>query len=130
LSPDNYEGEKMNDTNNDRAIVLIVEDEEWIREGMESSVEALGYRVMVAEDGAVAVAAAERVRPHLILTEEEMPDFYELTKRLREHPTLLNVPIVIVNPDAEDDTRYGDAIVLTDYDRLERLQSCRIIQVE
>jgi CheY-like chemotaxis protein len=120
----------MNDTNNDRAIVLIVEDDEWIRAGMKSTVEALGFRVMEAENGAVAVAAAERVRPHLILTEEEMPDFYELTKRLREHPTLLNVPVVIINPDAEDDTRYGDAIVLTDFDRLERLQPCRIIQVD
>lgn len=120
----------MNDRNNDRAIVLIVEDNEWISEGMKRSVEALGYRVMVAEDGAVAIAAAERDRPHLILTEEEMPDFFELTKRLREHPTLLNVPVVIVNPDAEEDTRYGDAIVLTDYDRLERLQPCRIIQMD
>jgi CheY-like chemotaxis protein len=111
----------MNGVNNERVIVLIVEDEEWIREGMKRAVKALGFRVMEAESGAVAVAAAERVRPHLILTEEEMPDFSELTKRLREHPTLLNVPVVIVNPDAEDDTRHGDAIVLNDYDRLKRL---------
>lgn len=120
----------MNDTNNDRAIVLIVEDDEWIRKGMKRTVEALGYRVMVAEDGREAVAAAERLRPQLILTEEEMPHFYDLTKRLREHPTLLNVPIVIVNPDVENDTRFGDAIVLTNYDQLEQMQSCRIIQVD
>jgi CheY-like chemotaxis protein len=111
----------MNDVHNERAIVLIVEDDEWIREGMKRSIEALGFRVMEAENSGEAVAGAERVRPHLILTEEEIPDFYDLTKRLREHPTLLNVPIVIVNPDAEDDTRHGDAIVLTDYDQLARL---------
>jgi CheY-like chemotaxis protein len=120
----------MNDTNTDRAIVLIVEDIEWIREAMKRSVEAQGFRVMEAENGVEAIAAAERVRPHLVLTEEEMPDFYELTKRLRERPTLRNVPVVIVNPDAEDDTRYGEAIVLTDYDQLERLQPCRIIQMD
>ncbi|HUQ33573.1 MAG TPA: response regulator [Pyrinomonadaceae bacterium] len=116
--------------NNDRAIVLIIEDDQWIRKGMKRSVEALGFRVMVAENGEEAVAAAESVHPHLILTEEDVPDFYELTKRLREHPVLHNVPIVIVNPDAEYDTRYGDAIVLTDYYQLERLQSCKIIQVD
>jgi CheY-like chemotaxis protein len=110
----------MNDTNSDRAIVLIVEDVGWIRKGMKSSVKALGFRVMEAENVEEAVAAAERVRPSLILTEEEVPDFYDLTERLREHPTLLDVPVVIVNPDAEDGTRYGDAIVLTDKNQLER----------
>lgn len=111
----------MNDTNSDRGIILIVEDVGWIREGMKRSVKALGFRVMEAENVEEAVAAAGRVRPSLILTEEDVPGFYDLTERLREHPTLLDVPVVIVNPDAEEDTRYGDAIVLTGYDQLERL---------
>lgn len=110
----------MNDTNSDRAIVLIVEDVGWIREGMKSAVKALGFRVMEAENVEAAVAAAERVRPSLSLTEEDVPGFYDLTERLRAHPTLLHVPVVIVNPDAEDGTRYGDAIMLTDFDQLER----------
>jgi CheY-like chemotaxis protein len=110
----------MNDTNGDGAIVLIVEDVEETRVGMKRIVEALGFRVTEATNGEEAVAVAERIPPHLILTEEELPTFFELTERLREHPTLMDVPVVIVNPDAEDGTRYGDAIVLTDSNQLER----------
>lgn len=110
----------MSDINN-QAIVLIVEDIEEIREGMKSSVEALGFGVAEAVDGVEAVTVAERIHPSLILTEEEVPDFYDLIERLREHTTLRDVPVVIVNPDAEEDARYGDAIVLADYDQLERL---------
>jgi PleD family two-component response regulator len=91
---------------------------------MKRSVKALGFRVMEAESVEEAVAAAERVRPSLFLTEEDVPDFYYLTDRLREHPTLLDVPVVIVNPDAGEGTRYGDGIVLTDFDQLERFLVC------
>lgn len=106
---------------NTKTIVLIVEDIEEISEGMKRSVKAMGFGAAEATDGEGAVAVAERVQPHLILTEEELPTFFELMERLREHPTLQDVPVVIVNPDAEDDTRYGGAIVLTCYDQLERL---------
>ena len=111
----------MSDSNNHRAIVLIVEDIEEIREGMKSSVKALGFGVAEATGCEEAVAVAGRVHPSLILTEEELPDFYQLTERLREHPTLSDVPLVMVNPDAEDDARYSDAIVVSDYDQLERV---------
>jgi hypothetical protein len=52
----------------------------------------------------------------LILTEEELPTFKDLMAFLHQHSTLSSVPVVIINPDAEDGARLGDAYLLADYD--------------
>jgi CheY-like chemotaxis protein len=112
----------MNETNtNNRPLVLIVEDEDEIRVGMRRSLRAHGYSVLEAVDCEEAVALAERVSPALILTEEEVPTFYALTEHLRQHPTLRDVPLIIINPDAEEGTRHYGAILLSDYDKLTHL---------
>jgi CheY-like chemotaxis protein len=97
--------------------ILVVEDVDWIRSGMKRSVEhcGCGYRVVEAAGDADAIEVAEREPPDLILTEEELPTLQALIARLREHPTFHDVPVVIVNPDADEGARYGEAIVLTSY---------------
>lgn len=111
----------MNNESAAHAHVLLVEDVEWIRAEMRASLEARGYAVAEARDALEALDAAERLRPCLILTEEELPTFDALLRRLREHPTLSRVPVAVVNPDAEEGTRYGQAHVLAAYEQLERL---------
>jgi hypothetical protein len=32
-----------------------------------------------------------------------------------QHPTLSSIPVAIINPDAEDGARLGDAYLLADY---------------
>ncbi|MBD0371802.1 MAG: response regulator [Pyrinomonadaceae bacterium] len=95
--------------------ILIVEDIDWIRSGMKSAVERFGYRAAEATDATDAFKSAELESIELILTEEQLPTFDALMARLREHPALSNVPVVIVNPDAEEGTRLSDAYLLTDY---------------
>ena len=95
--------------------ILIVEDIDWIRFGMREAVEHQGYRVGEARNDAEAVEFAELQSIDLILTDEELPTFKDLIARLHQHPTLNSVPVVIINPDAEDDVRFGDAYLLADY---------------
>lgn len=95
--------------------ILIIEDINWIRCGMRKAVEREGYRVAEARNYAEAVGCAELQLIDLILTEEEVPTFKDLMARRREHYTLNNVPVVIVNPDAEAGARLGDAYLLADY---------------
>src|SRR5215212_9391600 len=95
--------------------ILIVEDLDWIRFGMKQAVEHEGYRAEEARNDAEAFQIAEEEPPELILTEEEVPTFNALMTRLREHPTLSRVPVVIVNPDAENGARHGDAYLLVDF---------------
>ena len=95
--------------------ILIVEDIDWIRSSMRKAVEREGFRVAEAQSDAEAFEFAELHSIDLILTEEELPTFKTLMTRLREHTTLSSVPVVIVNPDAEDGARLGEAYVLASY---------------
>ena len=95
--------------------ILIVEDIDWIRSGMKKAVERHGYHVLEATNDAEAIEIAELESGELILTEEELPSFNRLMLRLSEHPTLKTLPVVIVNPDADEGARLGDAYLLADF---------------
>jgi chemotaxis response regulator CheB len=88
---------------------------------MKWSLGGYGYRVLEAVDADEAIEVASRWPVDIIVTEEELPTFAALLESAREHPSLKGLPVVIVNPDAEEGTRYADAVVLTDYDHLNRL---------
>ena len=86
--------------------ILIVEDEEAVRELEKFILEQYGYDVMEARDGLEGLAKAEFKKPDLILLDLMMPDvsggrmFYEM----RRHPTTEGIPIVVVTgkPDAHE----------------------------
>lgn len=102
-------------------VILVVEDIKWIRAGMTRTLRRLGFRVVGADDDAEAIEVARHERPNLILTEEQLPGFDALLARVRELPANRRVPVVVVNPDADGETRYGDAVVLTDFGQLRAL---------
>ena len=105
----------MKNSDRQHPTILIVEDIDWIRSDMKKAVEHEGYRAMEAINDAEAFQLAEREPLELIVTEEELPTFDAPIGRLREYPTLSSIPVVIVNPDAENGARYGDAYLLADY---------------
>jgi DNA-binding response OmpR family regulator len=88
---------------------------------MKRSLGACGFRVLTAADADEAVAVAACHPLAFILTEEELPTFTVLLEHARAHPALKGLPVVIINPDAEEGTRYADAVVLTDYEQLKWL---------
>jgi DNA-binding response OmpR family regulator len=96
-------------------MVLIVEDLDWIRAGMKKEVERQGYQVFEARDDAEALAAVDAQAIVLILTEEKLPTFDALMDGRRENLAPRNAPVAIINPDAEEGARYGDAYLLPDY---------------
>ena len=105
----------MANSDGHQTMILIVEDIDWIRSGMKKAIERHGYRAVEATNDAEAFEIPELESIKLIVTEEELPTFNTLMARLREHPTLSSVPVVIVDPDAEDGARHGDAYLLADY---------------
>lgn len=108
----------MNNGEEPHLRVLIVEDTDYIYDGMMQELERHGYHALRARNDEEAVGTAERAAPYLLLTEEGLPTILSLTRRFREHPQLRDVPIVIINPDEQENTRYGEIVVLTDYDQL------------
>lgn len=105
----------MKDFDGRSPTILIVEDIDWIRSGMKKSVRRQGYGVVEATDDAEAVEIAGQGSIELILTEENLPTFDALIARLREQPALGNLPVVIINPDADEGARRDGAYLLTDY---------------
>jgi DNA-binding response OmpR family regulator len=53
--------------------ILVVEDEEFIRSGLQDSLEMEDYLVAVAGDGEEALAKADEFLPHLVLLDVMMP---------------------------------------------------------
>jgi DNA-binding response OmpR family regulator len=85
-------------------IVLIVEDEEAVRELEKFILEQAGYEVMEARDGLEGLTKAEFKRPDIILLDLMMPDVSggRMFDEMRRHQATAGIPIVVVTgkPDA------------------------------
>jgi chemotaxis protein histidine kinase CheA/ActR/RegA family two-component response regulator len=90
-----------------RTRVLVVDDALSVRRSMEQLLEDAGYDVTTAADGFLALEAVRGKEPALVLTDLEMPNLngLELTKRLRELPQFMGLPIVMITSRASDKHR-------------------------
>lgn len=86
--------------------ILIVEDEEAVRELEKFILEQQGYEVMEARDGLEGLAKAEFRKPDLILLDLMMPDVSggRMFDEMKRHPTTTGIPIIVVTgkPDAHE----------------------------
>lgn len=78
--------------------ILVVEDEQDLRELVGKYFGDMGYQVVVAVDGADAVDLAKEERPQIILLDLRMPelDGLEICKKLKADATTKTIPIIIV----------------------------------
>ena len=79
--------------------VLVVDDTETNRMILTVFLRRLGHNVVLAEDGAQAVAAFEREAPDLVLMDVMMPvmDGYEATRRIKALAGEHWVPVLFVS---------------------------------
>ncbi|MFP4059759.1 MAG: response regulator [Bacteroidota bacterium] len=54
--------------------ILIIDDEEMIREGLKAALEIEGYNVTTADNGMEISVITESFQPHLIITDIIMPE--------------------------------------------------------
>jgi hypothetical protein len=88
--------------------VLVAEDHSINRQYVGTLLERAGHKVRFADNGAAAVAEAERAPPDLVLMDVHMPvmDGLSATRALRAKPAPLGeVKIVAVTADAFETTR-------------------------
>ena len=87
--------------------ILIVDDFDDTRLLLRTWLQKKGFHVVEAENGNRAVAAAERVRPDLIIMDVEMPELDGLaaTRKIRELSGFASVPIVTVSAYGADQYR-------------------------
>jgi len=79
--------------------IMVVEDDSSIRLGLEDTLRAKGYQVVVATAGQQAVDLAERTRPDLIILDIMLPDFdgFEVCRRIKGHKSsLADTPVIML----------------------------------
>jgi len=78
--------------------VLVVDDDEDIREFLADLLATEGYRTEVAESGPAALEQAAGRKPDLVLLDIMMPgmDGYEVCERLKANPATRPIPVVMV----------------------------------
>lgn len=81
--------------------ILIVDDEEPIRDFIRRNLEVRGYRVLLARDGLEALSAFEQHQPDLIILDVMMPNLngLEVCRRIRQTSI---VPIVVLTALGEE----------------------------
>ncbi len=119
-----------------RQRVLVADDSLTTRTMERYILEAAGYEVMLAGDGAEALALLHEQGCDVLVSDVEMPglDGIELTARVRAEPSLRDVPIILVTSlDSAADRERGlqagaDAyIVKTSFDQDQLLRTIREI---
>jgi signal transduction histidine kinase/DNA-binding NarL/FixJ family response regulator len=88
--------ETINGYVGDRRKILVVDDNAANRAVVRDLLSPLGFEVIEAADGELALAAAKESNPALILMDLAMPNLngYDATKRLRQMPEFANTPII------------------------------------
>jgi CheY-like chemotaxis protein len=78
--------------------ILVVDDDEMYLEILQSVLEAEGYRVAKAKEGAQALAIMAKTKPDLVLLDLDMPGMggIEVINKAKGHESLKNIPIIML----------------------------------
>lgn len=82
--------------------ILLVEDNEMIRDMLSERLERKGFHVYRAVDGAQGVAAAKAENPDLILLDMSLPvmDGWQAARQLKASPETRAIPIIALTAHA------------------------------
>ncbi|MCL4193033.1 MAG: response regulator, partial [Thermoguttaceae bacterium] len=88
----------------DNELVLVIEDEDDIRELVCYNLSKEGYRVVAVSTGEEGIAAAEARRPHAVLLDLMLPGVDGLTvcRRIRSSSRTERIPIIILTAKGEE----------------------------
>src|SRR5690606_16968997 len=81
-----------------KPVILVIEDNEDIRESIEETLLLAGYRVIIAENGRAGLAMLKTRAPDLILCDIMMPevDGFEILRILNERKNYRKIPFIFM----------------------------------
>lgn len=98
--------------------ILVIEDEQYIRENIVEILEIEDYTVLAAENGQVGVDLAQKNLPDLILCDVMMPELngYYVLSELRSKSATQTIPLIFLTAKtAKEDMRLGMDLGADDY---------------
>src|SRR6478672_6079491 len=111
--------------------VLIIEDNEDVRENTAEILELAGYKVNTAADGKKGLEQVNQAKPDLIICDIMMPvmDGYEVLHLLSKNEATANIPFIFLTAKAErHELRKGmemgaDDYITKPFDKIELLNA-------
>ena len=98
--------------------ILVIDDNNDIRENTAEILELAGYKTFTAENGKRGVEVAVREKPSVIICDIMMPelDGYGVLHLLRKNPDTQNIPFIFLTAKTErSDFRKGMEMGADDY---------------
>ena len=98
--------------------ILVVDDDELLRDLLEFKLRSRGYEVELAEDGEAALEAASASPPDLIVLDGMMPglDGFQVLQRLSDSGATREVPVIMLTARRqEQDVVAGLSLGAQDY---------------
>lgn len=97
--------------------VLVVEDDEEVRESIAEELRGAGYRVLVTDNGITALSLAVNEQPHLIVLDVTTRKLNGLgfCYELHSSPQTSEIPIIITGDGAPSDMELGRVVGADDY---------------
>lgn len=118
-----------------KSLILIVDDAPGGRDTLEALLQSPDYELAFACDGIEALEQAELLAPDLILLDVMMPrvDGFEVCRRLRAHPRLAEIPVILLTALDDRSSRLrgidagADDFITKPFDRAELCSRVRTI---
>ena len=87
--------------------VLVIEDNELIRESILNLLNTRGFSAIGAGNGRIGLQLAKEIVPDLILCDVRLPelDGYEVLKALRQNPLTAAVPFIFLTAETIQDVQ-------------------------
>ncbi|CAN1209791.1 response regulator [Tumidithrix helvetica PCC 7403] len=98
--------------------ILVIEDEDDIREGILDVLSADNFLTIEAGNGKAGIQMAKHHKPDLILCDVSMPelDGYGVISELRQDPSFATIPFIFLTAQVQkDNLRYGMNLGADDY---------------
>ena len=98
--------------------ILVIEDEETVRENILELLDAEGFEAIAAENGRIGLNLAQQHRPDLILCDIRMPelDGYGVLSALRSAPETAEIPFLFLTAKAaKTDVNLGMELGASNY---------------
>lgn len=100
------------------AKILIIEDEERLRNNLKELLELSGYTVATAEDDENGIEGMNIIQPDVIICDINMPfmDGFDVLEVLRLYPSLKDIPFIFLTAKTEEsDVKKGMELGANEY---------------
>ncbi len=101
---------------NENNLVLVVEDNEDVREFIQGTLQEEGYRVITAPNGQTGIDMALKTIPDLVVSDVMMPikDGYEVCQALKQDEKTSHVPLILLTAKASFESKMKGLDIFAD----------------